>query len=237
MLGLKGNIFDRWVGAVALDALLIGAPVASSHPAHSHHSGQTVIANFPIDQGGLPSPAHMVVANYPINAVSGYSKTASPMPTYTSVHYPAVTVPTIVASATPVPTPMPVVTPVVVHQPVIVQAPVIKTHVIKSAPPVAHHHVTVAPARPVVLALPRHQDCICARSASGGKVDVFRTAGRWQSTPMAKIGGGRKLIDVRGFHQGHWRVSFREPAGGVKYGWVRQGDLVCEDKGAPKARY
>jgi hypothetical protein len=74
----------------------------------------------------------------------------------------------------------------------------------------------------------RPVDCICARSATGAKVNVYNTAARWQAAPTTKIGGGKTTVDVRGFHQGYWRVSYRNKSGGVKYGWVREHDLVCK---------
>lgn len=85
---------------------------------------------------------------------------------------------------------------------------------------VAAPQATLRPMRPI--------DCICARSATGAKVNVYNTAARLQAAPATQIGGGKTTVDVRGFHQGYWRVSYRNKSGGVKYGWVREQDLVCK---------
>ena len=58
----------------------------------------------------------------------------------------------------------------------------------------------------------------------------------FRSVPKAKIGGGKKLIDVLSFHQGYWRVGYYPNGNGesIEYGWVRQADLVCkETRGYP----
>lgn len=93
----------------------------------------------------------------------------------------------------------------------------------------AHHPV----AAPVVA---RPYDCVCARSASGEKVPVYLTASRWHGPAKAYVGGGERLIDVTGYHQGHWRVGYYpEGEDGIQYGWVRESDLVCKEYGGGSA--
>ena len=79
----------------------------------------------------------------------------------------------------------------------------------------------------------RPYDCVCARSASGAKVPVYLTASRWHGPAKAYVGGGKRLVDVTGYHQGHWRVGYY-PKGedGIQYGWVRESDLVCKEYGS-----
>ena len=90
----------------------------------------------------------------------------------------------------------------------------------------AHHPVAAA-----VTARP--YDWVCARSASGAKVPVYLTASRWHGPAKAYVGGGKRLVDVTGYHQGHWRVGYY-PKGedGIQYGWVRESDLVCKEYGS-----
>ena len=115
-----------------------------------------------------------------------------------------------------------------------VQVPVTTHHtqyqVVPAPQPVRYIHVQPKP-QVYVHGTVIPTDCVCARSATGKKVNVFATAGRWQGVPKAKIGGGKQLIDVRGFHQGYWRVSYypNGNSGNIEYGWVRQADLVCKE--------
>ncbi len=76
-------------------------------------------------------------------------------------------------------------------------------------------------------------DCVCARSASGAKVPVYLTASRWHGPAKAYVGGGKRLVDVTGYHQGHWRVGYY-PKGedSIQYGWVRESDLVRKEYGS-----
>ena len=141
-----------------------------------------------------------------------------------------------IAAAHPSPsTPKPIV---YAKSPVVVAAPVVsghahahahshgfgRVHVHAHGP--AHHPV----AAPVTA---RPYDCVCARSASGAKVPVYLTASRWHGPAKAYVGGGKRLVDVTGYHQGHWRVGYY-PKGedGIQYGWVRESDLVCKEYGS-----
>jgi hypothetical protein len=142
-----------------------------------------------------------VIANYPITTTTAGYQTQVQPVQVQAVHVPVKTYQTQY-QVVPVPTPQ----------------------------PVRYVHVQPKPQvyvpSTVVLS-----DCVCARSATGKKVNVFATAGRWQGVPKAKIGGGKQLIDVRGFHQGYWRVSYYPNGIGnsIEYGWVRQADLVCKE--------
>lgn len=212
--------FPGWGVSVALAlGVVFTASASGAHPINNTVAQPTVIANFPVN-GPSYGPAHrMIIANYPINSYGAYPAGMPGGQGYA---------PVVSYSAPPVLPVAPVAPPVLTYSSVPAPVPYVEQASFKAvpapvpkvvAPPVIHH---------MAVPLPVHQDCICARSASGGKVNVFRTAGRWQSSPMAKIGGGKKTIDVRGFHQGYWRVSFRQADGGVKYGWVRAADLVCK---------
>lgn len=115
------------------------------------------------------------------------------------------------------------------------------------AVPVAAPVYAPAP-KPIVITRPKPApvvrtglkpfDCVCARSASGKPVKVYNVASHRARVSVAKVGGGKRTMDVRGFHQGHWRVSYT-PMGesGVQYGWVRQADLTCKETRAYPARY
>ena len=214
-----------------------------AHPAYSAPTTRTVIANFPINPQAPILTGPMVIANYPINGVSPYPVTPPSYATYAPAHYSTVQVPvphqmpvqvpvqhTYVQQASTQVVPRPVTYQVVqpapapAPVPVAVAAPAIK----QQAAAVSVSQVGHTAAPQTMLRPMRPVDCICARSATGAKVNVYNTAARWQAAPTTKIGGGKTTVDVRGFHQGYWRVSYRNKGGGVKYGWVREHDLVCK---------
>ena len=207
------------LSVVALAMFAVSARTVA-HPAYSAQTNRTVIANFPIAPEATARTGPVIIANYPINGVSAYPVAAPSYATYAPAHYTAVQV--------PVPVQMPIQVPLqhqYTQQASVQVIPSPQTHPVLQAAPVAvsqprHGVAPLKTLRPV--------DCICARSATGAKVNVYKTAARWQASPDAQIGGGKKTVDVRGFHQGYWRVSYRNKSGGVKYGWVREGDLVCK---------
>ena len=204
---------------IALATFAVSARTVA-HPAYSAQTNRTVIANFPIGSSAPVSTGPVVIANYPINTVRTYPVAAPSYATYQPAHYSTLQV--------PVPVQMPVQVPLQHTYTQQASVQVISSPIIQpvvSPPAVAVSQTRYAVATPKTL---RPVDCICARSATGAKVNVYKTAARWQAIPDAKIGGGKTTVDVRGFHQGYWRVSYRSKGGGVKYGWVRQGDLVCK---------
>lgn len=205
-------------------------------------TGPMVIANYPINGVGAypvapPSYATYAPAHYSAAQVPVRVPVQVPVPVQMPVQVPVqhtyvqqastqvIPAPVTYQVVQPAPVPVPVVKQQaevrVVHQP----AAAAVSHVSQSAHLSQSAHVaapqtTLRPMRPV--------DCICARSATGAKVNVYNTAARWQAAPATQIGGGKTTVDVRGFHQGYWRVSYRNKSGGVKYGWVREQDLVCK---------
>lgn len=227
---------------VALATFAISAR-SVAHPAYSAPTTRTVIANFPINPQAPILTGPMVIANYPINGVSPYPVTPPSYATYAPAHYSTVQVPvphqmpvqvpvqhTYVQQASTQVVPRPVTYQVVQPAPAPAPVPVaVAARAIKQqAAAVSVSQVGHTAAQQTMLRPMRPVDCICARSATGAKVNVYNTAARWQAAPTTKIGGGKITVDVRGFHQGYWRVSYRNKGGGVKYGWVREHDLVCK---------
>lgn len=234
---------------------------ALAHPASSQDDGsgydhrRMVIANYPIEviEPGMgyqampatpaPYPATVgkrtVIANYPIETTTEYRHVSTTV-------LPATTVYTgpIHAASVPMPAPMPAGVPTLSVE------PTTQYFIVEPQPlavPVAAPVYAPAP-KPIVITRPKPApvvrnglkpfDCVCARSASGKPVKVYNVASHRATVSVAKVGGGKRTVDVRGFHQGHWRVSYT-PMGesGVQYGWVRQADLTCKETRAYPTRY
>lgn len=228
---MKMKVFGLSMIAVALFAM---TGRSAAHSVEGAEVKRTVIANYPVNPPSEGWTGPMVIANYPINGVSAYPMTVPTIATYAPVHYQAVPV----TYQAPVPVPMPMQVPVQVQYvqqqaatqviPTPVVYPVVQPAP-KPVPVVQTKAVSYQAAPQLTLQKLRPSDCVCARSATGAKVNVFNTAARWQAAPSTTIGGGKTTIDVRGFHQGYWRVSYRQKSGGVKYGWVREQDLICKE--------
>ncbi|MDA8603656.1 hypothetical protein N9M21_04470 [Alphaproteobacteria bacterium] len=221
---MKMKVLGLSVIALALFAIT-GRSVA--HPVQGAAVQRTVIANYPINPQSPVLTGQTVIANYPINGVSAYPMAAPTMATYAPTHYQAVQVPI----QAPLPVPMPAQVPVQVQylqqqaSTQVIPAPV--SYAVAQPVPTPTVSRPIAPSLPVQALRP--SDCICATSRTGAKVNVFNTAARWQAAPTTQVGGGKTTVDVRGFHQGYWRVSYRNKSGGLKYGWVREQDLVCKE--------
>lgn len=235
--------FPGWgvFSVLALGAVL-SASASGAHPLDDRWVKTTVIANFPINGPAYYGPSTVVnkptvIANFPIHGHGAYPGTLPVVATYAPAHYQGASVPVALNAPVPVQPAGVAYTPVITPVPAPMPAPVVYVPAPAPAPVLAPVVTKQVTQQVIVVAAPHPQDCICARSASGGKVNVYRTAGRWQSTPVTKLGGGKKTIDVRGFHQNHWRVSYRDANGGAKYGWVRHDDLVCLEKRAPRSRW